>query len=289
MPCRLGWRPSRRVIDGLFLAPLALYVLGLSLAPLLQTIALSFEDAATGTLPTLAHYRTLGGHFQFWDAVTNTLVITLAGLSLECGLGLAMALCLSVPFWGRGLARALVLLPLGVPTIVSAANMRYIFGTVGYLNEALTRMGLIATPIDWTGDGVRGLVTVVVADVWKVTPLVMLILLTGLESIPRDLYEAAETDGAGAWQRFRHVTLPLLKPAITAALIIRGIDAFRIFALPLTLVGRSTPVLSTYAYFEYVDYQNPHTAAASATILLGIILVATVAYLAIAGTEETTA
>lgn len=286
MPFRPGWRPSRRVIEGLFLAPLALYVLGLTLSPALYTLALSFQDRLTGSIPTLANYRAIVEHFQFWEAAYNTLFITAVGLSLELCLGLGMALCLSVPFWGRGLARALMLIPLGVPTIVSAANMRYIFGTVGYLNETLYRMGLIDIPIDWASGGTRTLMTVVVADMWKVTPLVMLILLAGLEGIPGELYEAAVTDGAGPWQCFRYVTLPLLKPSITAALIIRGIDAFRIFALPLTLVGRSTPVLSTYAYFEYVDYLNPYTSAASATILLVMILATILAYFKLVGTEE---
>jgi trehalose transport system permease protein len=251
-----------------------------------QTVSLSFRDQFTGTFPTLDNYWALVEHFQFWEAVANTLFITGVGLTLELCLGLAMALSLSIPFWGRGLARALMLLPLGIPTIVSAANMRYIFGTVGYLNEALLRLGLIDVPIDWVSSGLRSLLTVVVADMWKVTPLVMLILLAGLEGIPGELYETAMIDGAGPWQRFRHITVPLLKPSITAALVIRGIDAFRIFALPLTLVGRSTPVLSTYAYFEYVEYQNPYTSAASATILVVMILSAILAYLWIAGTEE---
>jgi trehalose transport system permease protein len=286
MPFRPGWRRSSGVIDVLFLAPLTLYVLGLTLWPVLSTIALSFQDRRTGSFPTLANYQDVIGHFEFWDAFYNTLFITIVGLGLELCLGLAMALCLSIPFRGRGLARALMLIPLGIPTIVSAANMRYIFGTVGYLNETLYQLGLLEIPIDWASGGTRTLMTVVAADLWKVTPLVMLILLAGLESIPGDLYEAAVTDGAGAWQQFRYVTLPLLKPAITAALIIRGIDAFRIFALPLALVGRSTPVLSTYAYFEYVDYQNPYTSAASATILLVMILATTIAYLKIAGPEE---
>ncbi|MCI0484090.1 MAG: sugar ABC transporter permease [candidate division NC10 bacterium] len=286
MPFRLGWRGFRGAIDVLFLAPLTLYILGLTLWPVLSTMALSFQDRRSGSFPTLANYQAVVEHFEFWDALYNTLFISVVGLSLELCLGLVMALCLSVPFRGRGVARALMLIPLGVPTIVSAANMRYIFGTVGYLNETLHQLGLLEIPIDWTSGGARTLMAVVAADLWKVTPLVMLILLAGLESIPGELYEAAVTDGAGAWQRFRYVTLPLLKPAITAALIIRGIDAFRIFALPLTLVGRSTPVLSTYTYFEYVDYQNPYTSAASATILLVMILATTIAYLQIAGTEE---
>ena len=150
----------------------------------------------------------------------------------------------------------------------------------------LYRLGLIDLPIDWTGSRWLAVLTVAVADTWKVTPLVMLILLAGLQAIPRQLYEAARTDGATAWQQFRGITLPLLRPAITMALIVRGVDAFRIFALPLALTGRNLPVLSTYAYVEYLEYGSPHTAAASSTLLLLLILVTVAAYLWIAGREE---
>ncbi|MDE0206973.1 MAG: sugar ABC transporter permease, partial [Candidatus Tectomicrobia bacterium] len=141
-------------------------------------------------------------------------------------------------------------------------------------------------PIDWTGSRWLAVITVAVADTWKVTPLVMLILLAGLQAIPRQLYEAARTDGATGWQQFARITLPLLRPAITMALIVRGVDAFRIFALPLALAGRNLPVLSTYAYVEYLEYGNPNTAAASSSLLLLMILVTVAAYLRFAGREE---
>ena len=147
-------------------------------------------------------------------------------------LGLAAALALAERRRALGWVRVALLVPLGVPTIVAASAMRYIFGTVGYLNEVLYRLGVIDLPIDWTGSRWLAVVTVAVADAWKVTPLVMLILLAGLQAIPRQLYEAARTDGATPWQQFRRITLPLLRPAITMALIVRGVDAFRIFALP---------------------------------------------------------
>jgi trehalose transport system permease protein len=113
-----------------------------------------------------------------------------------------------------------------------------------------------------------------------------LILLAGLEAIPGDLYEAARTDGASRWRQFRAITLPLLKPALTMALIVRGVDAFRIFALPLALVGRGLPVMSTYAYVEYLEYGSPHTAAASSAILLAMILLTVGTYLWLVGSEE---
>lgn len=266
------------------LAPLALYLAAFTLVPVFSTLVLSFQNA-DGTWG-LGAFRTIAGHYQFNDAVVNTLVITGLGLSLEICLGLAAAMALTGRFKAQGLVRVLLLLPLGMPTIVAASAMRYVFGTVGYLNEALYQLGVIAFPIDWIGSRWLALATVAVSDAWKVTPLVMLILLAGLQAIPGEVYEAARTDGASSWQQFWLITLPLLRPALTMALIVRGVDAFRIFALPLALVGRNLPVLSTYAYVEYMEYGNQHTAAASSTILLLMILLTIGAYLRLAGPGE---
>jgi trehalose transport system permease protein len=131
--------------------------------------------------------------------------------------------------------------------------------------------------------GVRSLIMVILSDCWKVTPLVMLILLAGLAAIDRDLYRAARIDGAGGFYIFRRITLPLLLPFITAAVIIRGIDAFRIFALPLILMGQNLKVIGTYAYLEYVEYNNPYLSAASSVLLLSMILVAVLIYIKAVG------
>jgi trehalose transport system permease protein len=265
------------------LVPITLYLGALTLVPLLSTLWLSL--AGPGGL-TLEYYREIAGRYQFGEAVGNTLGITAVGLSLELVLGLAAALTLAGTRRGRALAQVCLLIPLGVPTIVAAAVMRSVFSTVGYLNEILLRLHLIRLPVDWVGERALAIATVALADAWKVTPLMLLILLAGLEAIPGELYEAARTDGASRWQRFTAITLPLLKPALTMALIVRGVDAFRIFALPLALVGRDLPVLSTYAYLEYIEYGSPHTSAASSVILLLMILLAVGSYLRLAGPEE---
>ena len=266
------------------LLPLATYLSCLTVAPVASTLAMSATAPDVGI--TLEHFRRIVTDYQFGEAVINTLVITGIGLTLEMLLGLGAALALAGRPVGRRIFSILLLVPLGVPTIVSAAVMRTVFGTVGYLNEALLRLGAIRSPVDWTGERWLALVTVAVADAWKVTPLILLILLAGLQAIPGELYEAARTDGASGWRQFFAITLPLLKPAVTMALIVRGVDAFRIFVLPLAPVGRGLPVLSTYASVEYLEYGNPHTAAASSVILLVMILVTVLAYLKLAGPEE---
>ena len=263
----------------ILLVPLLIYLLGFTLVPIAHATFLAFTDYLNGNFPSLASFNYIFKHFQFKEAVFNTLFITIVGLSLELLLGLGLALLLLERFRGRRFFRALMLLPLGIPTIVVASNMRYLFDTNGFLNEILYRLGMIEIPLNWMGGGLHTLFSLVIADMWKVTPLVMLILLAGLESIPREVQEAAEIDGASYLKRVRFILLPLLKPFITMALIIRGIDAFRIFELPLALTGRTVRVMATYSYFEYREFGNPYTSAASAAILMLMILIAIAVYM----------
>jgi trehalose transport system permease protein len=191
---------------------------------------------------------------------------------------LIIALLLKRAFRGRGFFRTVMLIPMGVPTIVAGVIMLYIFSTNGYFNVFLQRIGLIDAPIIWNAGGMTSILMIVFADMWKVMPLVVLILLAGLESIPEEVYEASSIDGASTWQNFWYVTLPLLKSSITMALILRAIDAFRIFELPLVLAGRHVPVIGTYAYTEYRHYVNFHASAAASTILLLLIIVFIILY-----------
>jgi trehalose transport system permease protein len=278
----------RHWFEIVLITPLFVYVFGTTLVPVFASILLGFQNPPRGGgFPSLESYKLVIQDYQFVSAFVNTLIITFTSVGLELILGLIVAMVMARPFKGRGMFRAIMLLPLGIPVVVAASNMRYIFLSSGYLNQALIDLNLISQPIDWLRYPLA-LFTVAISDMWKVTPLVMLILLAGLESIPSELYEAAQVDGAGVWQRFRRITLPLLKPAITSAVVIRGIDAFRIFAHPMGLgVGRTVPVLSTFGYYEYQRVYYT-TSAATSTILLVMILVTVVLYIRIAGTEEIT-
>ena len=238
-------------------APLILYVLVLTIAPIVDTVRLSLSGRRGEAFPSLANYGDVFDQEVFRTAIKNTVIVALLSLGLELSIGLAVALTLNASFKFRGFVRTLVLVPLGVPTIVSGAVMLLIFSRSGYLNSVLFWVADVVsllpgvewefTPLAWTvSGGWRTLFTIAIADMWKVLPVVTLIFLAGLQSIPEDVYEAAAVDGATKWQRFFRITLPMLVPFITMALILRAIDAFRIFELALVLAGRIEPVLSTY-------------------------------------------
>jgi trehalose transport system permease protein len=290
---RQSWL-RRHSFELILIAPLVAYILVLTIAPIIDTFRRSFSapDVGFGTLSSYrAIFRGFTHHSVFERAVINTIIVALISLILEVGVGLAVALALHGAFRGRGFVRTVMLVPLGVPTIVSGALMLLIFARSGYMNSIL---GLFAGLIDkipgvhlkwqnvsWTvAGGWRTLLTVAVADMWKVLPIMTLIFLAGLQSIPEDVYEAADVDGATKWQRFVRITLPLLVPYFTMALILRAIDAFRIFELALVLAGGVEPVLGTYIAGRYLPPTNDlYTSSAASIVLFGIIMLFIILYL----------
>lgn len=258
MPVRRAW---------LLVAPMLAVLVLLQLYPMLYALRLAFTDPLTGQFPHLANYALLARDELFWRAARNNLLLPLASVALELALGLALALFLSLRFRGRAALRALVVIPFALPEIVVLTIMRYLFAPRGYANAALAALGLPG--LDWLLPGSPlAWVTVVLVDAWHVTPVVFLVLLAGLSAIPDEIGEAAQLDGAGPLARLRHMTLPLLRPALLAALLLRGVDALRVFATPMVLTGvEGVPVLSSYAYHQWSDYGNDGAAAAAAMVL----------------------
>jgi trehalose transport system permease protein len=293
---RFGAWVRRHTFEIVLVAPLLLYVLILTVAPIIDTFRLSFssEGAGFGTLDT---YKTLFDGFSlthwtiFERAIFNTILVALLSLVLEIGIGLGIAMALHVVFFGRGFVRTVLLVPLGVPTIVSGAVMLLIFQRSGYMNSVMGLFFNLANKIpgvhltweniSWqVAGGWRTLLTIAIADMWKVLPVITLIFLAGLQSIPQDVYEAADVDGATKWQRFIRVTLPLMIPYFTMALILRAIDAFRIFELALVLAGGVEPVLGTYISSRYLPpVSDPFTSSAASIVLFAIIMIFIVLYL----------
>jgi ABC-type sugar transport system permease subunit len=255
-------------------APLVVY-LSLFLAyPSLYALKLAFTDTVTGTFPSAVNLRLLWVDRLFWQALFDNIVLPLAGVIVELVLGLALALFLAARFPGRRVLRAIVVLPFALPEIVFLTVMRYIFAPRGYANAALMAAGV--SPVEWLRPGgVASFVTVVAVDAWHVTPVVFLMLLAALTGIPEEITEAARLDGARGVARLAFITLPLIRPAVVAAVVLRGVDALRLFATPLLLTGvEGVPVLSTYAYHQWSDYGNDGAAAAAATLLalLSVVL-----------------
>jgi len=271
-------------LEILMFSPLVIYIFYFTLVPVLQTIQISFIDQSTGSF-TLGNYERLFSDINFNKALFNTIFITVVGISLQLVIAMIMALLMKQKFKGRGFFRTIMLLPMGVPTLVAGTIMLLIFGQTGYFNELLYRFGLIDTQPFWLGGGINTLFVIIFADMWKVLPLTTLLLLAGLESIDEDVYEAANVDGSSTWNTFWKVTLPLLKPSITMAVILRAVDAFRIFELPLVMSGKNAPVLSTFAYEAY-HLNDYGLSGAAATFLLGIIVLFILLYMFLVERKE---
>jgi len=273
-------------VPWLFLIPaigLIAFIVGY---PLARTAWLSFTDAK---LSTLSHPRWIGWeNYAFllkdpywWRAVLNTLVFTFCSVSIETVLGLAFALVMNEKFPGRGALRASVLIPWAIPAVVSARIWAWMANDLyGVINEVLLRTGLIHERIAWLADDRLALATLVVVDVWKTTPFMALLVLAGLQNVPRSVLEASRVDGASTWKRFRYITLPLIRPAIGVAVIFRMLDALRVFDLPFVLTSnsRSTAVMSVYARQQLIDFQDAGYGSAASVVIFFIIGVIAILY-----------
>ena len=206
---------------------------------------------------------TLGA--QFWSATGTTFFFTIVTVTLETVLGFWMAVIMARAFKGRSLVRAAVLVPWAIPTAVTAKLWLFIFAFEGIGNK------LFNTTVLWTGSEWPARWAVIIADVWKTTPFMALLILAGLQMIPAEVYEAAKVDGASAWQRFRMITLPLVKPALMVAILFRTLDALRMFDLPYILTGgaNNTTTLSILVINQI--RQGFNAAAALSTITFIII------------------
>jgi multiple sugar transport system permease protein len=242
---------------GLLLVPTMVTLATISLYPVFRGITLSLRNTTlssqTDSFIGLQNFRTLLGGAQFWNAWRNTIEFTAVSTFVETALGLAMALVLYETFRGRGLVRASMLVPWAIPTVVTSKMFGWLFdGQNGIINYLLKATHLIQTNVNWYGSTQHALQTIVIADVWKTTPFMALLLLAGLQGISGSLSEAARVDGATPWQYFWRVRLPLLMPTLLIAALLRALDAFRIFDLPYVLTGGgpadSTETLSTLTY-----------------------------------------
>jgi ABC-type sugar transport system permease subunit len=212
-------------------------------------------------------------------------------VGLELVLGLALALGLNQAYRGRGLVRAAVLVPWAIPTVVAGLLWRFMFEEQGIVNAMLGQLGVLRGPLVWFIHAGTAWVPVILADVWKTTPFVALLLLAGLQNIDASLYEAARIDGASAWRQFRYVTLPLLKPAILVALIFRTLDAFRVFDLIYALTGggpgTSTEPIALYTFNALLQNLRFGYGSALSVIVFAITFTLALSYIRLLGADLT--
>ncbi|MFP4013695.1 MAG: carbohydrate ABC transporter permease [Chitinispirillaceae bacterium] len=269
----------------IFVAPVLAVTVAFILFPILGTCFNSlFRDVAY--LPKkfigFENYSQLFSSAGFWRATGFTLLFTIAAVILEVTAGLLFALLLNETFRARGILRAVILIPWAIPTVIAGRTWQLMYQySYGVVNFVITQLG-ISGNVNWLGSAGSAFWAIVIADVWKTTPFVVIILLAGLQAIPRDIYLQAKVDGASMLRRFVKITLPLLSPVIIVALIFRTIDSLRIFDLVYVLTGGGpggkTQTLS-YLGFRYFNNDQFGLGSAVSVIMFTISFIVTLVYI----------
>jgi len=256
-----GSRATEERFAYMLLAPVVILVGGLILVPVTGTFIKSFYRDVAFLPPVkfigVLNYKRLLSDIHFLQSTLFTVLFAIAAVLFETALGMFYAVVINEKFRLRGLMRAVVLIPWAIPTIISAKTWFLIYNfNYGLLNYIFTHLHLSSHPINWLGTSTSAFFSIVIADVWKTAPFMAILFLAGLQSVPRELYEAAEVDGASLSKQFFRITLPLLRPVIVIALVFRTIDSLRIFDLIYVLTGGgpggSTSSVSIYGFKSYI-------------------------------------
>jgi trehalose/maltose transport system permease protein len=288
-----GGRPrtkgvSEKGLGRLFVTPAILLMIGVALFPVIYAFVISLR-AYTGRLyegfAGLENYREALSDDKFWASLEFTFVFTVTSVTAEFVIGLGFALLMNQAFRGRGITRAAILVPWVIPTVIAAQMWYFMFNVNPGSVNALLGLG----DFNWLGEAGWVKAVVIFADVWKTAPFVALLLLAGLQTIPTDVYESARVDGANALQRFWHITLPLLRPAILVALLFRTVEALRVYDLPQVMTRGSfdTESLSMVVQQYVIQTPDPGLGSALSTLTFGIILGVGVIFVSLLGRELT--
>lgn len=268
----------------IFNTPLILLAVLLIIIPVIGTLSSSlFRDVTF--MPSkfigFENYYRLFADEHFWQSFGFTFTFVLASVSIELILGLIFALVLNEKIRGRGFFRVVLLIPWAVPIAISSRLWQLIYNyDYGVLNYIFMNLGIASSPVNWLGTPIGSFISILIADVWKTTPFLTIILLAGLSVIPNELYLQARIDGANFVRRFFSVTLPILRPVIIVAVLFRTIDAVRIFDIVYVLTGGgpggSTTPLSLYAYRYYITGDFGYGSAVSVLVFISVSLLAVV-------------
>ena len=284
---RAGYRRLWRMLEPvLFIAPAFLVLFIILVYPLGYSFWLSFHDWTLYNFRTAIPFVGLQNYIQlltsgeFFHSVGITLLFMAGAISLEFVIGMGLALLLDRNLWGKGIIRSLILLPMMVTNVVIGLTWRLLFNyQFGIINYYLGVLGI--APVQWVSSPTMAMPSIIIVDVWNTTSFVTLMLLAGLQSLPEEPFEAARIDGASAWQSFRYLTLPLLRPTIMVALLWRIIDTFRIFDVVYLLTAggpaRATETVSLFVYRNGFQLFNlGYASAASYLMILGMLIMAVV-------------
>lgn len=281
-----------RALPYLLITPAVMVLLALSIYPLLYSIKVGFQTGSGESAQwSLANFTRLATDGFFFSALWHTIIYAVVALTFEFLLGLGLAVMLDRSVRGRSVFRAALLIPMMIPPVVVGVVWRLMLNAdFGAINGTLKRLGVNTEALTWTASPELALASVIAVDIWQWTPFMFLVLLAGLQAIPQEPYEAAKIDGAGRWQTFRHVTFPLLRPAILVALLLRTMDLLRVFDQIFILTeggpGFATETVSLYIYraaFRFFDFGY---AAALSFVLLALTNVISIGYIKLLQDQE---
>ncbi|MCB9139196.1 MAG: sugar ABC transporter permease [Caldilineaceae bacterium] len=225
---------------------------------------------------------------QFIRAVWDTVTFTIIAVALELVLGVIVALIINANFRGQGIMRAIILIPWAIPTAVSSMIWSFMLqpNRTGFFNTVLWRIGLGGGEIPFLTEPALQLPSMIAIDVWKTTPFMALLILAGLQLIPRDIYEAADVDGANAARQFFSLTLPLLRGTIAVALVFRTLDTLRVFDLFQIVLGQARYSMASFTYYELIANRAMGYSSASSIIIFVILSVFAILYMTSLGVQS---
>ncbi|HEX4858304.1 MAG TPA: sugar ABC transporter permease [Usitatibacteraceae bacterium] len=276
---------DERTLAICLLAPAFVFISLIVVYPVATLVWNSFNDVRllTGKPARFAgieNYLLVVSDAQFWRAVKNTLIIVVVTVPGALVFGLALAMLANMPFKSRGPIRLALLLPWAMPLAFVGLIFAWFFNSeYGVVNDVLRRIGM--EPKIWFNSGPLTMMAICIATIWKTSSFMALILLAGLQTIPKSLYEAAEVDGASHWQQFTGITLPLLVPSMLVALIFRTLTAIQSFDIPYSMPGpgEETQTLAMYIHMNAVDYLDLGYSSALAVVMFGLSMATTFVYL----------
>jgi multiple sugar transport system permease protein len=278
---------SERKLAWMLCAPAVFVMLAVTAYPIVYAIVLSFQKLDL-RFPEqtewvwFSNYGTVLSSELWWTDFFNTLIIVVISVAIELVLGMALALVMHRAIFGRGVVRTSVLIPYGIITVVAAFAWQFAFAPEsGFVNN----LPFANEEMNWFGGHISSMAVIIMAEVWKSTPFMALLLLAGLVTIDEQLYEAAKVDGATAWQRFTKITLPLMKPAILVALLFRTLEGFRIFdsIFIMTRGAQETESISILGFNQLIDRLNLGLGSTISILLFVIVVLVAAIFIKVLG------